>query len=152
MKTYFFSTFILLILFINVKTSFSQKADKLITHQSVFNEASITSIKGNFVAECSYLKWTVKNLKTDELFIVLRSIDDKAFEVVGFVPAVGVPISDDILYCFKDESPKGKKLQYRVSIVSGDFELHSAVVVLNPDKRSEELHKAQMPIILRTFN
>lgn len=80
-----------------------------------------------------YLKWIVSNQHTDGTYVILRSTDNKTFDPIGFKEGVGVPVSSDIAYYFKDESPCHSTLYYRLLHigVSPSYVLSKSIVILN---------------------
>jgi len=110
------------------------------------SEVMITSVKANYASGRNYIKWTVKKLRYDDVFFVERSTDGINYKVIGLVYATGVPIDDDILYCFNETAPFSATVYYRISIDSKNTKISSQIVRMSKtiSKKEKDLrHTAE---------
>src|SRR5687768_10957151 len=106
MKKYAIVFFILFIFFkINLYAQcipFAPGSGGLLSKDTV---AELKSFSAQHNSGSVYLKWVVANQHCDGIYIVYRSAGGLEYELIGKKQGIGVPVSNDIAYYFKDTSP-----------------------------------------------
>ncbi len=87
---------------------------------SADSSAEFLSFTGRNVEGKTYLKWLVKNEKSDGYYFIFRSVKKDSFNLIGSKQGVGVNIEKGISYWFTDSVPLKDNATYKIIFIGNN--------------------------------
>lgn len=135
------------ILFI-VASLFSTKAGAQVNAMAADTTASLVSLSATYIYPKVYLKWLIKNQKSDGLFVIEIEKNGE-FKTIGAKECVGTTVDIPLLYCFNYSDSAFTSSKFRVRcfsedkrvLVSTEYYLHYLPIEDTAEQRGIEMHR-----------